>query len=148
MKLPTTVAALVCAALALPAPAFAMQTTEDAETVREFNMMLMATSLRCRTSGFDFRREYESFTRHNLHHLNRAHDEVKRSLVARFGEERSQRELERFDADMANRYGGGHPSLNCAQLRDWVVWLAEPMDEETIVDVAWELLYPASNEDY
>lgn len=148
MKLPTTAAALACAVLALPTGAVANDDMADAQTVRELNMMLMATSLRCRMTPFDFRAEYEAFSRYNLQHLNRAHEDLRRGLSARFGEDRGQRELEWFDADMANRYGSGHPAMNCAQLRDEMVWLAEPLDRETIVEVAWDLLYPVPPDQY
>lgn len=38
--------------------------------------------------------------------------------------------------------------MNCAQLRDEMVWLAEPLDRETIVEVAWDLLYPVPQDQY
>ena len=148
MKMPTMMAALICAALTLPTTAIANDDTADAETVREFNLMLMATSLRCRTTRFDFRAEYEAFSRYNLHHLNRAHDVIRNGLTARLGQFQGQREFDRFDSDMANRYGGGHPWLNCAELRDVALWLAEPHDRATIIDVAWDLLYPVEDSYY
>lgn len=157
MKLPTTAVALICAAIAFPSAAMAHHRidqsqpdiepdrsaiTEDAMTVRELNMMLMATSLRCRAGRFDFRREYEEFSRYNLKHLNSASDQVRREMSTRFGETNAARAMERFDADMANRYGSGHPSMNCAKLRDTAIHLAQPHDALTLVNIAWGLLYP------
>ena len=151
MKIPAIIAsaALACAALSLPYSANASHGVRgqsvpaslvDAEIVRELNLMLMATSLRCQQSRFDFRAQYEAFNHYNLNLLNSAYARMREDLIARYGEYRAQIELERKDADMANRYGGGHPWMNCAQLRDEALWLAEPLRQETLVEVAWALI--------
>ena len=146
MKLPKLVAALTCAALTMPSIAFAhhlspdgRDAAESAEAIRELNMMLMATSLRCRQTRFDFRSEYKAFTRFNLHHLNRAHADLLSNLTVRYGKTGGIRALDRKDSDLANRYGNGHPWLNCAELYDLAGWIAVPLDRTTLAEIAADL---------
>jgi hypothetical protein len=140
----SSTATLAAAALALtgliaPASASADPGFEDAFNIRELSMMLMATSLRCRTSYYDFRAEIEEFNRINLDLLNRASMELRRGLQQELGEQEGSREFDRIGTELANRYGGGHPSLDCAQLKDIAIELTVAFDHEQLADVAYWL---------
>ena len=75
----------------------------------------MVTSLRCRHTADSFTEEYGRFTARHLAELNRASDELRRSLT--LGGRADQRALDRISTTMANRYGQGHPWLSCAELK-------------------------------
>ncbi|EAQ29941.1 S-adenosyl-L-homocysteine hydrolase [Erythrobacter sp. NAP1] len=92
------------------APTMAQSQTSEAHKLRSLDIMLMVSSLRCRTGRDDFRAEYERFASSHLATLNRAGATLQRSLGG------SARSLDRMGVQIANRFGDGHPSMSCAQL--------------------------------
>lgn len=144
MKSTNALAAALVALTGIAAPAHASEPIgfSDAVNIRELNMMLMATSLRCRTTVDDFRVEYENFNRNNLDLLNRAHDELRRNMHELYGEREGDRELDRLGTEMANQYGGGHPWLDCALLKEIVYELSFPLDHAQLADAAAWVLRP------
>lgn len=116
------------------------QSSSSAEKVRRLDMMLMVTSLRCRTTPDNFQADYRSFTVRQSAHLQKANADLRRQYAARKGEQGANRELDRISTDMANRYGLGHPWMNCAQLGKATRELAAGMGEAPLVAAADRLL--------
>jgi hypothetical protein len=112
----------------------------NAEAIRSLNIMLMVTSLRCRTSAFDFRSEYDMFARAHQANLAEAHDTLARGLVATHGEDGSHRALDRIGVRIANRYGDGHPTLGCSDLKEATLQLAMSQDGANLSRMADRLL--------
>lgn len=129
-----TVAALGFALAAILASnqGHAQSISNEAEQLRRLDIMLMVTSLRCRHGADDFREQYSAFTARHLATLNEAGRTLQRG--------RGVRSLDTISTIMANRYGTGHPWLNCAQLRGVVQQLAETRDRWQLVAAADELL--------
>lgn len=94
-------------------------TAQDAshERVRELGIMLMVTSLRCRTTADDFQQEYRDFSARHIDRLNAASRSMQRELESRHGKRGAKRQLDRLSVQMANMYGQGHPFLDCGQLK-------------------------------
>lgn len=110
----------------------AQDISREAEQLRRLDIMLMVTSLRCRYGADDFRSEYNAFTARHLTILNDAGRTLRRG--------RSVRSLDTISTTMANRYGLGHPWLDCAQLRGVAQQLAQPHDRRQLLAAADELL--------
>lgn len=122
--------------VAVPAMA---QSSSSAEKVRRLDMMLMVTSLRCRTTPDNFQADYRNFTQRQYAPLQKANADLRRQFAAR-GEQGANRELDRISTDMANRYGLGHPWMNCAQLGKATRELVSAMGETQLVAAADKLL--------
>lgn len=152
MRLPSKIAVGVLAGTALlQASALNAQTemvasdyvspiSANAEAIRSLNIMLMVTSLRCRTSAFDFRSEYDMFARTHQANLAEAHDTLARNMAATHGEDGSHRALDRIGVRIANRYGEGHPTLGCSDLKDATLQLAMSQDRANLSRMADRLL--------
>jgi hypothetical protein len=133
-------AAAFCAVSLTPATASANQAYSNAESIRTLDMMLMATSLRCRNGAYDFRPEYAEFSRFNMHLLNRANDNLRRNLSATYGARGGERELDRMSVRAANRFGNGHPTMDCEALKVVAGDLARAHTEASLLAVADRLL--------
>ncbi len=116
----------------------------DAENIRSLNIMLMVTSLRCRTSGHDFRGEYDLFAAAHQQNLTEAHIHLTNNLVASHGEDGSHRALDRIGVAIANRYGDGHPTMGCSQLKEATLKLAMSQDRAELALMADQLLAEGS----
>lgn len=114
------------------APASADEGVESAHRLRTFDIMLMVTSLRCRSGSDDFRRDYESFAATHLDSLNNAGAVLRRQL----GGERSDRALDRMGVRIANSFGEGHPWLECGDLKRMTGELARNPDPEGLARTA------------
>ena len=139
-KRATALAAALSAALTIPTPALANQGISEAENIRRLDMMLMATSLRCRTTAHDFRAKYRTFSRFNMHHIKSANDRMRRNLTATYGKRGGERELDRRSVRMANRYGNGHPHMDCRALKEVAGDLARAHSQASLADAALGLL--------
>lgn len=120
------------AAALLTAPAQAQTLQGEAEQLRRLDIMLMVTSLRCRLGADDFGPDYAAFTRRHLATLNEA------GRVLQGG--RGVRALDTISTTMANRYGTGHPWLDCAGLRALAQQLAAATDRCQLLATAEEVL--------
>ncbi|NVE93607.1 S-adenosyl-L-homocysteine hydrolase [Altererythrobacter lutimaris] len=133
--------ALTCsAALAIPAVAQANSTQSDEEQLRELNIMLMVTSLRCRNTEHDFRTEYQQFNAAHHRRINSASLNVRRQMEARYGKRGSKRALDKVDVRIANSYGLGHPWLSCAELKQLAAELSAERDYVRLSATAREML--------
>ena len=137
--------AACCAAVPLlaGAPASA-DTTSQAEKLRRLDIMLMVTSLRCRTTADNFQADYARFTGKHLGSLNAAAADLRRELTYRNGRVDADRALDRISVSMANAYGQGHPWLSCHQLQQVARGLADVEGTTALAEAADQLLGPVS----
>lgn len=131
--------AAIATAFAAPLSAGAGEASQD-EQIRNLDIMLMVTSLRCRMGPDDFQSAYRSFSAAHLTALNASARRLEQGLVARFGAKGAKRALDRISVSMANEYGQGHPWLSCAQLRQVTGDLAQSRDPQALTLAANELL--------
>jgi hypothetical protein len=132
-------AGLVTLLVLAPLPTSA-QTLSSAEKVRRLDMMLMVTSLRCRTTADNFQADYQNFTTRQFAQLQKASADLRHQLAATSGEQVANRQLDRISTDMANQYGTGHPWMDCAQLGKATRELASGAGEASLTAAADKLL--------
>ena len=113
------VAMLAAASLLVTAPVQA-QTCWGSEAVnaaklRNLDIMLMVTALRCRTGTNNFQPDYYDFSAAHQAELNVANG-VLRAQFTGGGEIAANRALDRMSTGIANSYGLGHPELGCHEL--------------------------------
>ncbi|AWW74537.1 S-adenosyl-L-homocysteine hydrolase [Erythrobacter sp. KY5] len=116
-------------------PALAQSDAGEAHKLRTLDIMLMVSSLRCRNGRDDFRAEYQRFASSHLATLNRAGATLQRSLAGGSGGG-GARALDRIGVQIANRYGDGHPWMNCAQLGALARSLGKHSDEVLLAEAA------------
>lgn len=141
MKIPTMIAAGLAAAAvmatATPAQATGLKTAED---LRKLDIMLMVTSLRCRTGADNFQADYRKFSSNHLATLNSAGRQLRTNLQKQHGTKGAMRALDKMSVGMANEYGNGHPWLGCAQLKLVTKQLTEETNPQQLALAADELL--------
>lgn len=112
----------------------------DAEKLRKLDIMLMVTALRCRHGADNFQGDYGKFsTKHNVA-LQGAARTLQASYSGKYGAKGAKRQLDKISVSMANRYGQGHPWLECAQLKQVTHDLAADRDSSRLLAVADQLL--------
>lgn len=112
----------------------------EAEKLRRLDIMLMVTGLRCRTTADNFIDDYGQFTTRHMSELNEANRELRVELSGQYGKAGADKALDRISVVMANEYGGGHPWLSCAELRQVTKSLALVQGHDTLVEAAGQLL--------
>jgi len=140
-------AALAAAALLAGAPAAAQDDLEAAEKLRRLDIMLMVTALRCRFGADNFQPDYEAFSARHLSTLNAAASRLRQELAARHGAQGAKRALDRLSTSMANGYGMGHPTMDCAQLKQAARGLAYETESGNLVAAADVLLADQPGDD-
>lgn len=126
--------------LAIPQAAAADPVTGNAENIRKLDIMLMVTSLRCRTGKDNFQADYRQFSAAHLPTLNKAGKHLRSNLAHRHGSRGAKRALDKISVGMANQYGQGHPWLGCAQLKQVTRELVADRDSGRLSQSATELL--------
>jgi len=121
-------------------------TKDEAEALRELDIMLMVTSLRCRTSADDFQADYRRFTARHLATLSAAARQLTSDFERRQGKRAARRALDRYSTTLANRYGTGHPRLGCAQLRALTRDLAASSGDAPLLEASRRYLLNARPE--
>ena len=114
--------------------------TANAANIRRLNIMLMVTSLRCRRTVHDFQSEYDLFATAHQQNLEEAHEALTKEMVAQHGEAGIARALDRIGVAIANRYGDGHPTLGCSDLKEVTLSLAMSQDRTRLSQMADDLL--------
>lgn len=114
----------------------------DAEKLRRLDIMLMVTSLRCRTTPDNFQPEFQRFEAAHLAELNDASRQLRDGFVATSGVVGASRALDRMSTTMANEYGQGHPWLGCADLKITARILTNMRGHDALVEAADQLLAP------
>ena len=140
-------AALMAGLLTSPANALtdaevpaAASVNASAEDIRSLNIMLMVTSLRCRGGANDFSGEYDLFATAHSQNIADAHQQLVAKMTPVHGEEGSERQLDRLGVQIANRYGEGHPTMDCAELKEATLQLAMSQDRVRLASMATQLL--------
>lgn len=115
---------LIAAALAatMPlAPATAAtcwkQTAVEAAQIRDFEMMLMVSALRCRATGNDFLASYNRFIRDKRGALTQVNDELREHFRAAAGPLGALGAYDNYVTGLANVYGAGAEGLGCRDLQ-------------------------------
>ena len=139
-RLATGLAVAAAAVLGTAMPAQASGALGNAEKLRRLDIMLMVTSLRCRSTADNFSAEYGNFTTNHLGELNRASDQLRSDLSRQHGNIGSARALDRISTVMANAYGQGHPWLSCRELKMVTRDLATMRGPAVLVEAADQLL--------
>lgn len=100
-----------------PAHACWTNTEQDAAKIAKLNMMLMATSLRCRFGADDFQGIYGSFVRQYNPVMGTQHSMIKAHFAQTMNAFSADMALDKLMVNYANNYGAGHQTMNCAQLK-------------------------------
>lgn len=141
MKNLRDIALAASAAALLCVPTTASAGTGD-EQIRNLDIMLMVTSLRCRMGSDDFQHHYRKFSANHLHTLNGAARRMEQGFVKRHGARGAKRALDKMSVGMANEYGQGHPWLGCSELKEITSDLSQSRDPAVLAQAADELLGP------
>lgn len=112
----------------------------SAEKIKKLDIMLMVSSLRCRSGPNNFRPAYQRFNARHLQSLNGAHQELSARLVADHGNAGAKKALDRLGVSMANQYGQGHPWMNCKQLSAATAELADAGGQSELLGAAETML--------
>ena len=133
-------AAASLAAFATLATPVAVQAggNDEAEAVRKLDIMLMVTSLRCRTTADNFQADYQRFSSSHLSALNAASRQLQADLIKQGNT--GKRALDKISVGMANEYGNGHPWLGCGELKQIARSLASDTTSARLAVAAHELL--------
>jgi len=134
----------VAAALAMGSlvaiPNVAQADTSEAEQLRRLDIMLMVTSLRCRRGADDFQDDYYRFASRHVSTLRAASRDLSADHERRHGRRSARRYMDTMSTSMANRYGLGHPWMDCAELAEATRNLADTGDRRQLLVAAGELL--------
>jgi hypothetical protein len=134
------VAASAAVALLLGSTPAAAQDPGSAMKLRELDIMLMVTALRCRFGPDGFQADYDRFSTSHIALMNEAAHSLQADLARRYGAKAAALELDRISVRMANRYGQGHPWLDCAGLKHVTAELAQEREPGAMVAAADTLL--------
>ena len=112
----TLISAVAMTVAIQPAQACWNQQAHNAVKIKHLTTMLMVTALRCRTEQSNFLAHYNKFVlKHNS--LIGAQNALIRSNLRRtMGKRRAVSVSDNMSVGFANRYGNGHPTMNCAEL--------------------------------
>lgn len=144
-------AILAGAAVAVSVPNVAAAepiSSSDAEHIRKLEIMLMVSSLRCRSGESSFQEEYRTFSTLHIGTLKTASKKLRSDLARQHGTKGATRALDRISVSMANRYGGGHPWMDCGELKGVTADLGRSVGRQHLVLTAGYLLAPHKNETF
>ena len=107
----------------------------NAAKLRNLDILLMVTALRCRMGADNFQRDYYDFSAAHRAELNVANG-VLRAQFAGGGATAANRALDTMSTRIANGYGLGHPELGCHELRQITRDLAATQVRSALLDAA------------
>ena len=107
----------------------------NAAKLRNLDIMLMVTALRCRMGADNFQPDYYDFSAAHQAELNGANG-VLRAQFTGGGEIAANRALDRMSTGIANSFGLGHPELGCHELRQVTRDLATTQVRGALLDAA------------
>ena len=139
----TAVAAALAALAIFPQSASAAVSPSEASKLRQLDIMLMVTSLRCRFGADNFQSDYERFASNHNPLMQDAFRSLQADYTARMGPARTKKALDSISVGMANSYGQGHPWLGCGELKAMTKELAGTHDYSRLVSAADEALAAA-----
>jgi len=141
----TIAAGIAAAMMTAGTPAAAETDLDQAQKLRELDIMLMVTSLRCRFGSDNFQPDYQAFSARHLNTMNGAAKQLTTALSVKHGAKGATRALDRLSTRMANAYGSGHPTLDCGQLKQITRQLTQ-QQSSTLGAAADQLLAGAQRE--
>ena len=119
-KFLTAAAVLAASTMAMSTPVQAQACWDanavNAAKVRNLDIMLMVTALRCRMGPDNFQPDYYAFAAAHQTELNVANGVI-RAQFGGGGAKAAARALDKMSTVIANGYGVGHPHLGCKELR-------------------------------
>lgn len=119
-KIVAVAAVLAVSSLSVSAPAQAAACwgpqAVNAAKLRNLDIMLMVTGLRCRMGADNFQPDYYKFSSAHQGELNAA-NAVLRAELGSAGPRGAAGALDRMSTSIANAYGVGHPELGCRELK-------------------------------
>lgn len=124
----------------LAAPAQAQANSSEAAKLRQLDIMLMVSSLRCRFGADNFQADYARFSENQSATMAAAFTTLQADYTARMGAPGAKKALDRMSVGMANEYGQGHPWLGCGELKAVTQDLAGPTDRARLLAVANDVL--------
>jgi hypothetical protein len=136
-----TLAALAAAASMALAPAAVQAQTcwsgpsLEAVKLRQLDVMLMVSALRCRTGADNFQADYERFLNHNRTRLSAANNVILGDLSVRMGRAGAFNELDKMSVSIANHYGQAG-DMTCHDLRQVASDLADTRMASALDDAA------------
>lgn len=116
---------LALASVAIGQPAMAAncwhRAVTEAAQVKQFDIMLMVSTIRCFRKGVDFSADYNQFVRTKRSVLRAVGDEMIRHLNGSMGGKAAAMAYDRMSVVMANRFGDGVDGYECEDIRAMVV---------------------------
>lgn len=110
--------ALALSSVATPAQACWNNAEQDSARVANLNQKLMVSGLRCRFGKDNFLPDYNRFVTRNNLLLSGHHATIKSRYARTHGAGAANAELDKFMIGLANRYGGGNGTPDCAQMKE------------------------------
>jgi len=100
-------------------PAMACWNAESVQAAKIMNLnnMMMVSALRCRKGSDNFLPQYNQFVKNNRALMGGQHAAAKRHFVTKHGKKGAVNALDRFNISLANKYGAGHATMNCKDLK-------------------------------
>lgn len=136
----TFLAALAATATLVCTPAASANEIESAKQIRKLDMMLMATSLRCRFGADNFQSHYNQLRQSHQQNFKLAAERVLGDMTRKMGRKRAINAYDRMSTAMANEYGLGHPWLDCAELKAHTIALTKARGMAALQQSATDLL--------
>ncbi|MBK5264810.1 MAG: hypothetical protein JJE34_06185 [Alphaproteobacteria bacterium] len=119
LKLMVCVSASLAAVPAQAASCWSTQAVEAAQ-VRDFEMMLMVSALRCRNTNANFLDEYNGFVRAKRVALTQVNDDLRSQFEKTLGAKAALNAYDRYATQLANSYGAGAEGLDCSDMQSLV----------------------------
>ncbi len=123
--------AVTATSSAIAAPACWSADLVRAAKLRQLDVMLMVGSLRCRTTGQDYRVAYDRFLLRHRPTLGKANAAILGEMRARLGQIGALETLDQASVRMANRYGQ-QAGYACADLGEVTAALADSGGEALV----------------
>lgn len=92
-------------------------TAVEAAQIRDFEMMLMVSALRCRATGNNFLASYNRFIREKRETLTQVNDELREHFRSVAGPVGALGAYDNYVTALANVYGAGADGLACRDLQ-------------------------------
>lgn len=89
----------------------------EAAQIRDFEMMLMVSALRCRSTGSNFLAAYNRFIREKRDALTQVNDELREHFRSVAGPVGALGAYDNYVTQLANVYGAGADGLACRDLQ-------------------------------
>lgn len=116
-----TALCMALAAMAIGQPVMAATCWNDSATeavqVKQFDIMLMVSTLRCRGKGMDFSADYNQFVINKRLVLRAMGDEIVRQFNRDMGGKAAFNAYDHLTVVMANKYGNGVDGADCGDIR-------------------------------